>query len=128
MLDLLIKLKESFMSDEIVENVAVDVDENEPVYYSPKTLNLVSSVSRVFSWVVLVIYVLLVVGNYMNLQELSQGAALTEIVKQASPRIWVYTNLVMPLITGLVMFVVLQGIAIGLDVLLEFDFNTRETK
>jgi hypothetical protein len=128
MLDLLIMLKEIFMSDEIVKDVAVDVDENEPVYYSPKTLNLISSVSRVFSWVALVIYVLMVVGNVIMLQELSQGAALTEIIKQPPARLWIFTNLVTPLMTGLVMFVVLQGIAIGLDVLLEIDFNTRETK
>lgn len=114
------------MSEEIAE-VEVDVDENEPVYYSPKTLNLVTSFARVLSWVVLAGFILLVVGNYMNLQEISQGAALTDIIKQAAARAWIYTNLVTPLLTGLTMFVALQGICVGLDVLLEIDFNTRET-
>jgi multisubunit Na+/H+ antiporter MnhB subunit len=126
MLNLIIKLKEIFMSEEIVEPV-VEVDENEPVYYNSKTLTLITSVARVFSWVVLVGFVLLIVGNYINLQELSQGAALTDIFKQASARIWIYTNMVTPLLTGLGLFIILQGISTGLDVLLEIDFNTRES-
>jgi hypothetical protein len=105
----------------------VEVDENEPVYYNPKSLNLVTSVARVFSWVVLAGFLLLVVGNYMNLQELSQGAGLADIFKQASARIWVYTNLITPLLTGLGLFIALQGISVGLDVLLEIDFNARES-
>jgi predicted secreted protein len=125
-LDLLIKYKEIFMSDEIVE-IEVDVEENEPVYYNPKTLALVTSAVRIISWVALVGFLAMVVGNYVNLQELSQGAVISEILKQASARIWIYTNLVTPLLTGLAIFVVLQGISIGLDVLLEIDFNTRET-
>jgi uncharacterized membrane protein len=114
------------MSDENVD-VAVEVEENEPVYYNPKSLNLVTSVARVFSWVVLVGFVLLVIGNFMNLQELSQGAGLADIFKQASARIWVYTNLVTPLLTGLALFIALQGISCGLDVLLEIDYNARES-
>jgi hypothetical protein len=124
-LNFLIKPLEKIMSEEIAE-VEVDVDENEPVYYSPKTLNLVTSFARVLSWVVLAGFILLVVGNYMNLQEISQGAVLTDIIKQAAARAWIYTNLVTPLLTGLTMFVALQGICVGLDVLLEIDFNTRE--
>lgn len=114
------------MSEENVD-VVIEAEENEPVYYNPKSLNLVTSIARVFSWVVLVGFVLLVVGNFMNLQELSQGATLTDIFKQASARIWVYTNLVTPLLTGLGLFIALQGISIGLDVLLEIDYNARES-
>jgi hypothetical protein len=114
------------MSEESTQ-IEVDVEENEPVYYNPKTLNLVASAARVFSWVALVGFLALIVGNYVNLQELSQGAVISEILKQASARIWIYTNIVTPLLTGLAIFIVLQGISMGLDVLLEIDFNTRET-
>ncbi|MEI8131967.1 MAG: hypothetical protein WCG34_06000 [Leptolinea sp.] len=114
------------MSEDNIE-IVVDVEENEPVYYSPKALTLVAMVARVFSWVVLVGFLLVVVGNFMNLQELSQGAPLAELIKQGAARSWIYSNLAIPLLTGLGLFITLQGICIGLDVLLEIDFNTRET-
>jgi hypothetical protein len=113
------------MSEETIES-EVETDENGPVYYNTKSLTLVTSITRVFSWVALVAFLAMIVGNYINLQELSQGASLAEIIKQASARIWIYTNLVTPFLTGLTIFILLQAVSMGLDVLLEIDFNARE--
>jgi hypothetical protein len=116
------------MSDEIIEpEIEVDVDENEPVFFKVKTLNLVASSARILSWVVLAGFVLICVGNIFNLQELAQSAPFMELIKQASPRMWIYTNIVTPLLTGATFFVVLQGVCNVIDALLEIDFNTRET-
>jgi hypothetical protein len=115
------------MSDEIIEP-EVDVDENEPVFYNAKALNLVASSARVLSWVVLAVFFLIVGGNVYNLMELSQGATFMELAKVASPRLWMVTNLVTPLFTGATFFIVLQGVCNMIDALLEIDFNTRETK
>lgn len=113
------------MSEEKIETVEV-AEENEPIYYKPKALNLVATVAGILSWVVLVGFILVVVGQVMNLQELSQGATFTDLIKEAGARNWIYTNLALPLLTGLGLFIVMQGVSIGLNVLLEIDFNSRE--
>jgi len=120
-------IKEIIMSEENIETV-VAVDENEPIYYKPKSLNLVATVAGILSWVVLAGFILVVVGHSLNLQELSQGATFTALIKEAGARTWIYTNLVIPLLTGLGLFITLQGVSIGLNVLLEIDFNIREPK
>jgi hypothetical protein len=115
------------MSEEKIETVET-ADENEPIYYKPKSLNLVATISGILSWVVLAGFILLVVGQYINLQALSQGAAFADLIKEAAARSWLYTNLLLPLLTGLALFMTLQGVSIGLNVLLEIDFNIREPK
>ncbi len=121
------------MSDQTVETEVEEVeevviDDNEPVYYKPRILNLVATIAGILSWVVLLGFIAVVVGQYLNLTELSQGAPISSLLSQASAKVWIYTNLVIPLLSGLSFFCILQGVAIGLNVLLEIDFNMRETK
>ena len=121
------------MSDQTVETEVEEVeevviDDNEPVYYKPRILNLVATIAWILSWVVLLGFIAVVVGQYLNLTELSQGAPISSLLSQASAKVWIYTNLVIPLLSGLSFFCILQGVAIGLNVLLEIDFNMRETK
>ena len=115
------------MSEEKIETIVSD-DENEPIYYKPKSLNLVATVAAILSWVVLAGFILVIVGQIINLQGLSQGATFSDLIKEAGARTWIYSNLVIPLLTGLGMFITLQGVSIGLNVLLEIDFNIREPK
>jgi hypothetical protein len=121
-------IKEMIMSEEKIETVVEPADENEPIYYKPKSLNLVATVAGILSWVVLVGFILVVVGHFLNLQELSQGATFSALIKEAGARTWIYTNLLIPVLTGLGLFITLQGVSIGLNVLLEIDFNIREPK
>lgn len=119
------------MSDQIVEpevKPEVDVDENEPVFFKVKTLNLVASAARILSWVVLVCFVAIIAGNIMYLVEGIQGASFAELIKSASPRLWMFSNLVTPFLTGATFFIVLQGVSNIIEALLEVDFNTREAK
>lgn len=119
------------MSDEIIEPVAdvdVDIDENEPVFFNMKTLNTIASSARILSWVIFAGFVLMMSGNIYNLRELSQNAAFSEMIGNASIRVWIFTNILTPLFTGATFFVVLQGVCNIIDALLEVDFNTRETK
>jgi hypothetical protein len=39
---------------------------------------------------------------------------------------YIFTNLLLPFFTGIVYFLVLQGVSVGLNVVLEMDFNMRE--
>ncbi len=116
------------MSEENKQIEEVEVEENEPVYYSPKILNLVATTSGIFSWVILLGFIALVVGQGLVLQELAQGQSLTELFANAQVKNWIYTNMALPLLSGLGFFFVMQAVSIGLNVLLEIDFNLREAR
>jgi hypothetical protein len=117
------------MSDQITENeVEVEVDETEPIYYKPRSLNLVATISGIMSWVVLAGFIAVIVGQYFYMQEASQGAPLATLLASAPAKAFIYTNIVIPLLNGLSLFLVLQGVSIGLNVLLEIDFSNRESK
>lgn len=121
------------MTEQTTENVdAVEtiIEENEPIYYKPKSLNLVATLAGIFSWIVLAGFVADVVFQGLNVQAQlkQQGLALTALLAEPSFNSYVFTNLVAPLLTGLALFAILQGVSIGLNVLLEIDFNFREPK
>lgn len=115
------------MADEIVEP-KVDVEENEPVFYNTGNLNFAASSARILSWVVLVVFMMMVAGNIYNLREMAQGEPFMNLIKTANVRQWMLSYLVSPFFTGLTFFAVLQGVCNALDVLLEIDFTTREAK
>lgn len=114
------------MSDNNVTQV--EAEENDPIYYNPKYLNIISTLSGVFSWIVLAGFIGLAVGQYVILTQLSQGTSVTELIANPQALNWIYTNIVTPILIGIVSFFVLQGAAIGLNVLLEIDFNARDSK
>ena len=108
-----------------IEEVAI---EDEPIYYKPKTLNLVATLAGIFSWIVLLGFIVLAVGQFFVLQELGQGADWATLLANAQVKNWIYTNIATPVLSAVGLFFVLQGISVGLNVLLEIDFNIREQK
>jgi hypothetical protein len=126
-LNLQLLKKENDMTEETMENI-VEVEENEPIYYKPRMLNLVATLSGILSWVVLLGFIAIIVGQFLVLKELGQGADWATLIANAQVKNWIYTNMLTPLLNGLSLFCVLQGVAIGLNVLLEIDFNQREPK
>jgi len=122
--------------EEEVENIAIpeDAEDNEPVYYSPKALSLVSAIAAWVSWIALAGFVLVVAAQiqYINSIAVESGATLasfmTDPQQGAQVRNFIYTNTVLPLLTGVGLFVLLQAASIGLNALLEIDFNMREPK
>lgn len=114
------------MEEQTIET-DVEIEETEPLYYKPRMLNLVATITGILSWVVLLGFIAVVVGQYLNLPELTQGAPFTSLIGEASARVWIYTNMVLPLLSGLSLFFILLGVSIGLNVLLEIDFNMRES-
>jgi len=121
------------MTEEIIENEAVVEaveEENEPIYYKPKTLNLVATLCGVISWIVLAGFIADVIFQVLNVQSQlkQQGLEVSALLKEPSFNSYVFTNMVAPFLTGLAFFLVLEGISIGLNVLLEIDFNIREPK
>jgi hypothetical protein len=106
------------------------LDDKEPVYFVPKRVSLVSDVAGVISWVVLGGFLTYMVVQVINLQSQMKSGNLvfSTLVKQPSFISYLFTNLAIPLITGVALFAILQAAAAGLNVLLEMDFNSREAK
>ena len=109
----------------IVEEVEM---EDEPIYYKPRSLNLVATTSGIISWIVLVGFLADIVIQVLSIQAQlkSQQLAIATLMAEPGFNSYIFTNLILPLLTGLTFFCVLQGVAIGLNALLEIDFNARE--
>jgi hypothetical protein len=105
-------------------------EDKEPIYFAPKRVNLVADVASVLSWVVLVGFIGDIVVQVISLQEQlkTQGLALSTLLHESSFFSYLFVNLVIPLLTGLGIFVILQAASVGLNVLLEMDYNSREAK
>src|SRR5438874_1893369 len=112
--------------EEIEEEMDVTED-NEPIYYKPKTLSLVSMIAAWLSWIILVGFIILIAAQAQSLAEMAAGTAFSALVSNPSARNFIYSNLILPLFTGLTFFVLLQAASIGLSVLLEIEFNIRES-
>ncbi|MGB8214686.1 MAG: hypothetical protein WCE68_14100 [Anaerolineales bacterium] len=105
-------------------------EDKEPIYFNPKLVGLVSDFANILSWVVLVGFAGDIIAGVVNLQSqiTTQSIQLATLVKDPSFFVYLFTNLLVPLLTALVFFAVLQAVAHGLNILLEMDFNAREAK
>ena len=115
-----------------VENTEMPVpaEDKEPIFFVPKRVSMISDTVNILSWVVLVGFVGSVVAEIIGLraQLVSQGDTLATLVKEPSLYTFLFTNMVVPLLTGLGLFGLLQAASLGLSMLLEWDYNMRETK
>jgi hypothetical protein len=118
------------MSENNVQTPTTDSTEDEPVYYSPNRLSLISTIASWFSWFVLVGFIADTVIQGMGIQSQmsSQGLVLSTLIREPSFLSYVFANLLTPFFTGVALFLILQAASIGLNVVLEMDFNMRESK
>lgn len=112
-------------------NPAVETEETEekgPALYNPKALSLVSSLSSILSWVVLVAFLGDMIAQYLNVNAMisQQGMAFSELFKEPGAVSFLVTNLSTPFFTGIALFLVMQSAAIGLNVLMELDLKTGD--
>ena len=110
--------------------MAEPTEDKEPIYYVPKRVSLISDLASILSWVVLVFFIGDFIVQVISLQStmVSQQLTAAALVHEPSFYAYVFVNLIVPFLTGLGFFVVLQAAAHGLNVLLEMDFNAREAK
>ncbi len=119
------------MTEEAIETVTTE-EENEPIYYKPKALSMISTIAAWLSWVVLVVFIFVVIAQLkyiMGVGDQSQKTLmemLTDPQQGEQVRLFIYSNMLIPLFSGLTFFVLLQAANIGLNSLLEIDFNIRE--
>jgi hypothetical protein len=108
----------------------VDEEEKAPIYFAPKRVTLVSDVASIFSWVVLVGFLGDIAIQIYSLitQMKTQSLALATLLHEPSFFGYIFINILVPLLTGLALFAVLQAVSVGLNMLLEMDFNSRDAK
>lgn len=106
------------------------IEEKEPVYFTPRRVSFFSDFASILSWVVLVGFLAQVVFAAINLQSQmsTQNLTLAVLLKEPSFVPYLFVNMLIPVLTGLVFFAVLQGVAQGLNILLELDLFNREGK
>ena len=120
------------MAQEPIEDVKTEEEDDEPIYYRPRALSLISTISMWFSWVVLVVFILVIVAQTQYIYNIATQngstlfAMLTDPQQGEQVRVYVYSNILLPLLTGLSFFMLLQAATVGLNALLEIDFNVRE--
>ena len=115
---------------EITVQEEVQEEEKEPIFFSHKRVSLISDFASILSWVVLVGFIGNFVLQVMGLQTQikTNSYVLAELFKEPSFFLYLFSNLLVPLLTGHVFFGVLQAAAMGLNILLENDINAREGK
>ncbi len=120
--------------EEEIESEVSAAEESEPIYYKPKTLSMVSVISAWLSWIVLILVILVIAAQVQYILGIATQnattlvALLSDAQQGEQARLFVYTNMVLPLLTGVSFFFLLQAASIGLNALLEIEFNQREPK
>jgi hypothetical protein len=115
-----------------VEDTQISVPEEEkgPIFFTPKRVGVVSDTASIVSWVVLVGFVGDIIMQVISLQTQlkSQNIALVTLLREPSFFSYIFVNLIVPLLTGLALFAVLQAAAVGLNMLLEMYEDAHEAK
>ncbi len=103
-------------------------EDKEPIYFAPKRVSLVSDTANILSWVILVGFVADIVAQVLSLQAqmTSQGLAFSTLLHEPSFFAYLFSNMLIPLLTGLGLFTILQAASLGLNMLLETDYNMHE--
>jgi hypothetical protein len=98
-------------------------------FFTPKhkRLDRISSMANIFSWIVLIFYVLQALLQFLQLTQ-NQGvqsisALFLEYPETAINYILGIFNI---LLRGVVYWIILKGVSIGLNMILETDLNYRE--
>ena len=110
--------------------MTASTEDKEPIYYAPKRVTMISDVASILSWVFLAFFIGDFIVQIISLQSTmtTQQLTIATLLKEPSFYAYLFVNVIVPFLTGLGFFVVLQAAANGLNVLLEMDFNAREAK
>jgi hypothetical protein len=105
-------------------------EDKDPIFFAPKRVSIISDTANVLSWIVLVAFVGDVVAQILGLraQLVSYQITFTAALKEINFYILIFQNVLVPLLTGLGLFAILQGVSLGLSMMLESDYNMREEK
>jgi hypothetical protein len=118
------------MENNEITEIKESSEDKEPIFFVPKRISMISDTANILSWIILVGFVGAVIAQIIGLraQLVSQGIAIKTLLKEPSLYTYIFSNMVVPLLTGLGFFGLLQAASLGLSMLLEWDFNMREAK
>ena len=92
-------------------------------------LSWIATLSGIFSWIVLVIFCSSTIVNLANFFEYIGMSSLPEQFRTMPVlTMTIVTRFITPAFKGLVYFVLLRGLKIGLNMIVETDLNYRETR
>lgn len=116
------------MSESEIKTTTEEDTDNDPVYYKPSWLSLIATLASWSSWLVFAVFIMntIIQSVWIQSQISGQGLVFSEMLSDPNFLSYIFTNLLLPFFTGIVFFLVLQGVSIGLNVVLEIDFNMRE--
>jgi hypothetical protein len=114
------------MNNENTEIIDQENDE-EPIYFNTKRVGLVSDAAGLLSWIILIGFIadIIVQVIYLRAQMESGSLTLASLIRQPSFLSYMFTYLIIPLLTSLGFFIVLQAAAAGLNMLLDMNFNSH---
>jgi hypothetical protein len=118
------------MSDTDIQTPSTESPDDEPIYYNPNRLSLISGIASWTSWFVLAFFIIdtVIQGIGIQSQLSGQGLVLTTLLSDPTFLAYIFSNFLPPLFTGITFFLLLQAASIGLNVVLEMDFNYREDR
>jgi hypothetical protein len=118
------------MENNEITEIKESSEDKEPIFFVPKRISMISDTANILSWIILVGFVGAVISQIIGLraQLVSQGIAIKTLLREPSLYTYIFSNMVVPLLTGLGFFGLLQAASLGLSMLLEWDYNMREAK
>jgi hypothetical protein len=92
-----------------------------------KALKRISVTANVFAWIVLVFLVLQAFSQYLNITSQQSFQSIIEIFKKyPESAINLFLNIINILLKGVVYWLTLKGVSLGLNMIVETDLNYRE--
>ncbi len=106
----------------------VTPEEDEPLYFVPRRVSTAADFAGILSWVVLVGFVAEMVVKLLDVrsQISTNSLVLGDLLKELSFHSYLFTNIIEPLLFGLALFAVLQGVSVGLEMILEMTYRKKE--
>lgn len=103
-------------------------EEDEPLYFVPRRVSSIADLAGILSWVVLVGFVGDMVVKLLDVrsQITTNSLVLGDLLKELSFHSYLFTNIIEPLLFGLALFAVLQGVSAGLEMILEMTYRKKE--
>jgi len=84
--------------------------------------------AKYLAWVVLVVYILWAIGTYIQEESISSYYQQFMGIQHPFYKLSIYIESSGVLLKGVVYFLVLKGISLGLNMIVETDINYREQK
>ena len=117
------------MAKNIKKYSGVIMVESNDEFFAPKHKRLVriSATANIFTWIVVVFFVLQAISQYLNLTSQQRFQSVMEMFKEyPESAIDFFLNIINIILKGVVYWLTLKGISLGLNMIVETDLNYRE--